>query len=108
MAYYLIQASYTSEAWAALTKNPSDPKVRHRALVEALGGRMVDFWFAFGEFDVVTIVELPDNVNMAAMAVTAIAAGAGTKLMTTPLLSVDEGLAFLKKAADLPYRRPGQ
>jgi uncharacterized protein with GYD domain len=107
MAYYMFQASFTPEAWAALIKNPSDVRERNRALVEALGGKMVGAWFAFGEYDVVMIVEFPDNVSVAAAAVTAIAAGSGAAFKTTPLLSVEESIAVMEKAGGLPYTRPG-
>ncbi|MFN2189422.1 MAG: GYD domain-containing protein [Candidatus Promineifilaceae bacterium] len=107
MSYYMFQAAFTPEAWAGLIKNPSDVRERNRALVEALGGKLVGAWFAFGEYDVILIVEFPDNVSVAAAAVTAIAAGSGAKFKTTPLLSVEESIAVMKKAGGLPYTKPG-
>jgi uncharacterized protein with GYD domain len=104
----MFQATFNSEAWAGLIKNPSDVGERNRALIEALGGRLVGAWFAFGEYDVVMIVEFPDNISVAAAAITAIAGGAGTAFKTTVLLSVEESIAVMEKAGSLPYTRPGE
>jgi uncharacterized protein with GYD domain len=95
MAYYMFQATFTPEAWGALIKNPSDVRERNRALVEALGGKMVGAWFAFGDYDVVMIVEFPDNVSVAAA------------FKTTPLLSIEESIQVMEKAGGLPYTKPG-
>lgn len=108
MSYFLVQASYSAATWAALIKNPSDPKTRLQGVAEMLGGRIVDVWFSFGEYDVVGIAEFPDKESAAAFSITAIAGGAGGQLKTTPLLSIEEGLATMEKAAALPYRRPGE
>lgn len=107
MAYYMYQATFTPEAWAALIKKPSDVTQRNKALVEALGGKVVGAWFAFGDYDVIMVVEFPDNVSVAAAAITAIAAGSGKAFKTTPLLSVEESIAVMEKAGSLPYTRPG-
>ena len=107
MPYFMLQAAFTPEAWAALIKNPSDVRARNRALVEALGGKLVDAWFAFGEYDVIMIVEFPDNVSAATAAVIANAGGSGKAVKTTPLLSVEESIAVMEKAGGLPYTRPG-
>jgi uncharacterized protein with GYD domain len=107
MAYYMSQATFTAEAWAALIKKPSDVRERNRALVEALGGKVVDGWFAFGDYAVILLVEFPDNVSLAAAAVTAIAAGSGKAFKTTPLLSIEENITVIEKAGGIPYTRPG-
>lgn len=107
MAYYMIQVTYKPEAWAALLKHPSSVIERNRALIESAGGKVIGGWFAFGQYDTLIIVELPDNVSMAAVAMLAISGGAGTALHTTPLMSMEEGIAAMEKAGSLPYTRPG-
>jgi uncharacterized protein with GYD domain len=66
MAKYLFQATYTSDAWAAQVKNPQNRVEAVRPVIEGLGGHIESVYFAFGEYDVVGIVEMPDNVSMAA------------------------------------------
>ena len=76
MAHYLIQAAYTSDAWAAMVKDPQDRIEAVRPVVESLGGRVVAGYLAFGEYDITAIVELPDNEAAAAFAMAAAAGGA--------------------------------
>lgn len=107
MSTYLIQASYTAESWAALVKNPQDRSEAIRPAVEGLGGSLVCTYFAFGDSDVVAIVELPDNVSIAALSIAAAAGGGIKSLKTTPLLTPDEGIEALRKASDVSYTPPG-
>ena len=107
MSTYLIQASYTAEAWAALVQNPQDRAEVIRPAVEALGGSLVCSYLAFGDSDAVAIVELPDNVSIAAFSIAAAAGGGVKSLKTTPLLSPDEGVEALRKASDVSYTPPG-
>jgi len=107
MALYLYQAAYTPEAWAAMIANPGRrPEDVGRSISEQVGGRMLGVWFAFGEYDVVGILEAPDNVNMAAAALKLASGGALTAARTTPLLSIDEGIEAMQKAGDLDYSPP--
>ncbi len=107
MATYLIQGSYTPESWAALIKNPQDRSEAIQSLVEPLGGNLVCAYLAFGESDVVAIVELPDDVAVAALSIAATASGA-VSISTTQLLTSDEGLEAMRKASDISYTPPGR
>ena len=91
MPYYLFQWKYTDPAFKAMIETPQDRPAELRKAVEAFGGRVHQFFFAFGEFDGVSIVEFPNNESCAACAVTLTAAGANTSLRTTVLLTADEG-----------------
>ena len=99
MARYLVQASYTSEAWAAQLEHPQDRREAVAPLLERLGGRFETLDYAFGEYDIVAIVELPDNVSAAAVGLAIRAGGALQAYKTTPLLSSSEGLEAMRKAA---------
>ena len=92
MAHYLIQAAYTSDAWAAMVKDPQDRIEAIRPVVESLGGRVVAGYLAFGEYDTIGILELPDNEAAATFAMAVAAGGALKALKTTPLLTTQEGL----------------
>ena len=108
MAYYLVQATYTSEAWKTLVKDPQDRTKAIRPVVEKLGGSLEGVWFAFGDHDLVLIIQMPDNVSAAAFSLAASAGGALKALKTTPLLAITEGLGAMKKAAKVGYRPPGK
>jgi uncharacterized protein with GYD domain len=104
MAHYLIQVSYTPEAWAAMVKNPHDRAEAVRGAVEKLGGKMERFWMSFGEFDILGVVEMPNNVAAAAFAMAVAAGGACRNVKTTPLLSTQEGVEALKQASTSGYK----
>ena len=107
MAYYMVQAAYTAEAVAAMVKKPEDRGEAIRPVVEKLGGKLVGIWFCFGEYDVVGISELPDNVSAAAFAFAVSQAGKVKALKTTPLMTGSEAVSAMKKAGGAGYRAPG-
>ena len=63
-------------------------------------------WLCFGDYDLVAIVQMPDNVSAAAFSLAAAAGGAVRTLKTTPLLSMEEGVQALKMAKESSYRPP--
>ena len=88
-------------------KNPEDRRAAATQYIEAVGGKLHGFWYAFGEHDAYNLWEAPDNVSMAATALAISAGGALSSLETTVLLTVEDTLAALKKASTIAYRPPG-
>jgi len=108
MALYLFRFGYSPEAWAALMDNPQDRRDPLASrLFGSFGGRLIGFWYAFGEHDGYALVELPDNVSAAAAAVAVSATGSFRSLDTTVLLTVEEMVAALDKANEFAYSKPG-
>ena len=108
MAKYLVELAYTSEAWAAQLKNPQSRVEAVRPLLERLGARFETTYMSFGEYDVIFIMEAPDNLSAAGIGMTVMAGGAVKTYKTTPLLSIDEGITAMKKGAEAAgiYRPP--
>lgn len=106
MAYYMLQIAYTPESLASQVRNPQNVVERTTPLIESLGGRLLSTYFSFGEFDLVQIIEMPDNASAASLAVVAAAGGALRASNTTVLMTVDEGLAAFRKAATVKYKPP--
>ena len=107
MPLYLTRFSYTPETWAKLVKNPEDRRGAATEYIEAVGGKLHCFWYAFGEHDAFTLWEAPDNVAMAATAIAISAGGAVSSFETTPLVSVEEMLTALERASSISSRPPG-
>ena len=99
MPPYLVQVSYTPEAWAAQLANPQDRRAIVRPLFDRLGARIETAYYAFGPYDIVLIADLPDNRSAAALALTLTASGAVRQIQTTPLLPIEEGVAAMRQAA---------
>ncbi len=66
MSHYLLQAAYTPDAWAAMERSPEDRIEAIRPVVERLGGKVISGYLSFGEYDILAIVEMPNNVSAAA------------------------------------------
>jgi uncharacterized protein with GYD domain len=107
VAKYLLQVSYSTEAWAAMIKRPQNRVEIVRKVVEKLGGSVETFWFAFGEYDIVGIFEMPDNTTAAAFSMAVAAGGSCKDVKTTPLLSFEEGMDAMKKAGSSGYKPIG-
>ncbi len=106
MPHFLTQVAYSEQAWQSLVSNPQNRLDAIRPVIEKLGGRVLNAYFAFGDYDFVLITELPDNVSAAALAIAASAGGACKSVKTTPLLENAEGLEALRKAGTSGYRAP--
>lgn len=106
MPYFLVETAYNSEAAKALVATPQDRLEAVKSACESLGGRLHSLFFAFGEYDVVTIVELPDNEAAAALALAVGSSGALSKYRTTVLLAPDEAVRAMKRARDAAYAAP--
>jgi uncharacterized protein with GYD domain len=107
MPRYLVQASYNTQGIADLVKNPQDRAEAVRRAVEGLGGRVEVFDYAFGDYDTVGIVELPDNVTMAALSMAVGAGGAIRDFKTTVLIPMNEAMEAMRRAGTVGYRPPG-
>ncbi len=104
MPSYLVQCSYTSEALAALIANPQDRTEHVKKVAKTLSGKIGGSWLSFGEHDLVLIVEMPNNINAAALALAAAAGGSLKSVKTTPLMSIADATEALKKAGTSGYR----
>ena len=104
MPHYLHQVAYSREAWEALLKKPQDRIEAVRPAIEKLGGKIKSAWFAFGEYDIVLITEMPDNASAAGIAMAFAGGGACKGVHTTPLLSVEEAIQAMRKAGESGYR----
>ncbi len=106
MPRYMLEVAYTPEAWATLVKKPQDRVEAVRPAVRKLGGRIETAYFAFGEHDLVAIVNMPDNVSVAAFSIAASAGGSIKAIKTTPLMTIREGMQAMRKAKRSTYEPP--
>lgn len=104
MAKYLVEASYIGDGVQALRQEGGSAR---RAAVEracaSVGGALDAFYYAFGESDVVAIMDLPDAT--AAGVALLVAASGKVNIKTTVLLTPEEVDVAAKVSAE--YRSPG-
>jgi uncharacterized protein with GYD domain len=106
MAKYLVQFSYTGEGLKGLLKEGgSKRREAIEQLVKSMGGKLEAYYFAYGEYDGIAIVEGTDIVNQLA-GVLAINASGVVKTTTTVLITPEEVDQAIKKVPT--YRPPGK
>ena len=106
MAKYLVQGNYIGEGVKGLLKEGGSSRQEAiQQLVGSVGGSIEAFYYAFGETDIFAIIDVPDNVTMAALSLIVNAAGAATSKVTV-LLTPEEIDAAAKITTT--YRPPGE
>ncbi|MBJ7596280.1 MAG: GYD domain-containing protein [Candidatus Dormibacteraeota bacterium] len=106
MPKYLFEASYTVEGVKGLIKEGgTSRRTNFETAVKGLGGSLESFYYVFGEDDVVGVLDMPDNVSIAALSLSVGASGAVSTSVRV-LLTPEEIDAAVKKTTD--YRAPGK
>src|SRR5262249_57914347 len=101
MPIYITQGRYTREAINGMIVKPEDRAEAVARLLSKVGGRLLGYYLTFGEYDFLTIAEVPNDVQMAAVL---LAAGSGrgvTGLRTTVSLTSVESSGAFAAASDL-------
>ena len=106
MAVYMTPFDYTADAWAAFVRSPEDRSAGIKALIEGVGGRIIDVYYSFGEYDGLLIFEAPDETAAVAALIAAVAPGHLRATKTTALFTLEQGVEAMKKASELTYAGP--
>jgi len=106
MPKFLVTGSYTMDGLKGVLKEGGTGRRKAvEAAIKGMGGHLESYYFAFGDSDVVVIVDVPDNVTAAALAI-GIAATGTVSTKTTVLLTPEEIDQATKKT--LSFRAAGQ
>jgi uncharacterized protein with GYD domain len=85
MAKFLVKASYSSPGVRGVLEDGGTARQKAVTdMIESLGGKVEAFYFAFGDVDTYTIIDMPDNVSALAMSLAVAARG----LATTDLIAL--------------------
>jgi uncharacterized protein with GYD domain len=106
MHYYLFEVAYTAEAWESLIKKPENRAEAVRPVIQKMGGDITASWVSTGDYDLIVIMRLPDEQAAMAAAMAFKAGGALKEIKHTRLLSWQEGLDAMTKAAEAGYHPP--
>ncbi|MGZ6826505.1 MAG: GYD domain-containing protein [Mycobacteriales bacterium] len=101
MAHYLIEVGYTPQAWSGQIDSQQDVVDRISPAVKAAHGTIECLYYAFGDSDLVGIIDFATSEDAAAFALTVTASGALRSYKTTPLLTVAQGVESMKRAAEV-------
>jgi uncharacterized protein with GYD domain len=94
MATYILLGTLTDEGAAKLRAHPEwVDEVRHD--LEAMGVKIIAQYAVLGPYDLVNIVEAPDNRTVVAVS-TQLTLRGSVKITTLPALPIEDFLAVLK------------
>jgi uncharacterized protein with GYD domain len=101
MAHYLIEVGYTPQAWKNQIDSQANVTQRITPAVKAAKGKIVSLYYAFGESDLIGIIDLPTPEDAAGFALAVTSSGALRSFKTTPLLTVDQGIESMRRAGEI-------
>jgi uncharacterized protein with GYD domain len=105
MPKFLLKATYTSDGAKGLLKEGGTKRrAAVQKIIEAAGGKLETFYYAYGDDDAFIIADIPDAMAGLAISLTVNASGA-VRLSSLPLITPEEVDAASKKSIE--YRAPG-
>ena len=107
MSLYMSTFEYKPEVWSELISTPENRTETVSRLLESAGCKLKGLWYAFGKSDGFALIEAPNNVTGAGIAIAISASGAFSKFETTVLMTQSELLEALEKAQTVEYVAPG-
>lgn len=106
MAKYLVCANYIGEGIQGLiNEGGSSRRTVIDKLATSLNGKVDCVYYAFGDFDIYGIIDMPDRASMAAFSLKASASGL-VSVKCVALMTPEEIDEAVKKTSE--YRAPGQ
>ena len=102
MGLYLSKFSYEPRTWAKLIYDSSNRREGVRETVEAVGGRLVDFWYTMGAQDGFVMFECPDEQAALTFLSVSYSRGNLRSIETSRLHTVEEMVSALEAAATVP------
>lgn len=101
MAHYLIEVGYTPAAWNSQISSQANVVDRIGPSVQAANGTIESIYYAFGDVDLIGILDFPAPEDAAAFALAVTSSGALRSFKTTPLLTVAQGIDCMKRASEV-------
>lgn len=101
MTHYLLEVGYTPQSWSGQIDSEADVVERITPALETCGASIVSIHYTFGDHDLVAICDFPSPEDAAAFGLAVTSSGALRSYRTTPLLSVEQGIESMRRAAEL-------
>ena len=101
MPIYITQGRYTREAVKGMIVRPEDRADAVGRAVAKAGGRLIGYYVTFGEYDFLSVVEMPSDVQMAAVLLAAASGGGVTDVRTTVAMTSVEAKGAFAAASDI-------
>jgi uncharacterized protein with GYD domain len=109
MPVFVSLGRYSESAIKGMLAKPEDRSAAVAKLIEQAGGKLLAWYMLFGEYDWMTVYEMPSGKEAAAAILTAAGAGAVTDTRTMLAMTGAEAKAAFQAGRGLgsSYRAPG-
>lgn len=101
MPIFITQGRYTRDAVKGMVARPEDRAEQVSRLISRIGGKLIGYYVTFGEYDFLTIADVPDPSQMAAALLMVAGSGGVTDLKTTVALTPSEAKGAYAAAGEL-------
>jgi len=101
MSIYMHQFTLTKESIKSFLSQPQNRKPAVEKLFEAAGGKCLEYFFSFGDFDVLIISEFPNEIDALAASMIINSSGTVSKVKTTTLLNIEDAMQAMEKGGTL-------
>ncbi len=101
MPIYITQGRYTRDAIKGMIIKPEDRADQVSRLLSKAGGRLIGYYLTFGEYDFLTIAEVANDTQMAAVLLAAGSGGGVSDLKTIVAMTSVEAKGAFAAASDL-------
>jgi len=108
MAKYLALFKLTPESIAGMIQKPSDRFAVVSNAAEKAGGKLLDYYWMFGQYDGIAIFDFPDSASIASLMLAVGARGALSHLETHELIEASDIEGVLKRSKGITYTPPGK
>ena len=101
MTIYITQGRYPREAIEGMVNKPEDRAVAVAALAKAVGGKLLDYYVTFGEYDFLVVFEGgrgKSETDIMAALLAAAASGGVTDLKTTVAVRSKDAMKAMRTA----------
>jgi uncharacterized protein with GYD domain len=109
MPVFVSLGRYSENAVKGMLAKPEDRTAAVTKLIEQAGGKLLAWYMLFGEYDWMTVYEMPSGKEAAAAVLAAAGAGATVDTRTMLAMTGAEAKAALEagQALGTAYRAPG-
>jgi uncharacterized protein with GYD domain len=108
MAKYLVLFGLTGEATKGFVAKPSDRVATLRASLEPLGASLESYYWMFGQYDGMAIIETPDSLTMAVLSLRITSTGSFSRFESHELIEASDLAAIADRARGVSYQAPGE
>jgi len=113
MTIYIIQGRYPHDALRGMIRKPEDRAEAVAELAKAVGGKLLDYYVTFGEYDFLVVIEGgkgKSETDVMAALMTAGASGGVTNLKTTVAVRSKDAMKAMRTAKKVieGFRAAGQ